>query len=175
MKRFYITGISGVGKSSVSEILNKKGIFSIDIDSVKDLCHWVKKDTQERSHWRPGKNIEWFESHEYICDKEKLVTLMTEGKDIVVVVGLADNQSDFLNLFDKVFLFYCNEEIFLKRIKGRTGHDFGKHDLEQEMILGWYKGFEKVVLDSGAIPINTDRPILEVVNELFKNFRKNSN
>ncbi|OGI60420.1 hypothetical protein A2641_00110 [Candidatus Nomurabacteria bacterium RIFCSPHIGHO2_01_FULL_37_25] len=173
MKKFYITGISGVGKSSVSEILNQKGIFSIDIDSVKNLCYWINKHTKEKSYWHPGKSSEWLESHQYICDKDKLIALMNTDKDIVVVVGLADNQSDFLNLFDKVFLFHCKEEIFLKRLDERNNNDFGKHSSEKEMILAWYKDFEKALLDWGVISINTDRPILDVVREViskFKNF-----
>jgi len=170
MKRFYITGISGTGKSSVAEKLKEKGIHTIDLDEVEGLCRWVNKHTKNISHWHPGIGGEFFESHEYICDKEKLVALMNESKDkdIVVVVGLADNQSEFLGLFDKIFLFYCDEEIFLKRIKNRTNHDFGKHDSEKEMILGWYRDYEKEMLGKGALPVNTAEPLDKVVDKILE-------
>src|SRR3989338_9637255 len=101
MKRFYITGVSGGGKSSVAEKLKEKGISTIDIDEVEGLCRWVHKNTKDISHWHPGIGGEFFESHQYLCDKEKLVALMNESKGMVVVVGLADNQSDLLDLLDR--------------------------------------------------------------------------
>lgn len=168
MKRFYITGISGTGKSSVALKLKEKGIPSIDIDGIKGLCRWVNKNTQEVRHWHPGIGGKFFETYEYVCNKEKLITLMNKYKDIVVVVGLADNQSDFLSLFDKIFLFHCDEKIFIKRIKDRTNNDFGKHKSEREMMLGWYKDFEKEMLKKGAIPINTQESLDIIVDKVIK-------
>jgi gluconate kinase len=40
MAKFLITGISGTGKSTVAEQLNKIGIKAIDIDSIDGMCHW---------------------------------------------------------------------------------------------------------------------------------------
>ncbi|OGI95789.1 hypothetical protein A2917_00555 [Candidatus Nomurabacteria bacterium RIFCSPLOWO2_01_FULL_42_17] len=168
--KIYITGVSGVGKSSVAEMLNKRGIYSIDIDGVEGLCHWINNDTLEKSGWHSGMDSGWFEKHEYICDKEKLINLMSDQKDTVVVCGQAYNYSDLWNLFDKVFLLHCSEEIFIKRITERTSHDFGKHNSEKEMILGWYKDFEKDILNKGAISINTDRPLADVVDEIVSKF-----
>jgi len=55
MKKIYITGISGTGKSTIAEELNKKGIYSIDIDSEKfNLCHWKNKETKEAVYFEYG-------------------------------------------------------------------------------------------------------------------------
>lgn len=170
MKKIYITGVSGVGKSSVAEKLKEKGIYTIDIDEVEGLCDWINNDTHKISYWYSGVDKEFFETHKYICDEKKLVALMNKGNnDIVVVVGLADNP-DFLNLFDKVFLFHCDEKVFLKRIKERTNNDFGKHESDQEMILDWYKDFNKDTLSKGAISINTDKALESVVEEVSSKF-----
>ena len=169
MKVFYITGISGAGKSSVVEKLSEKGVFSIDADSVKGLTHWIDKATGKISEWNPGMSQEWYRGHKYICDKEKLVNLIKNSpKEIVVVAGLFNNRSELRDLFNKVFLLQCKEETFLKRIIERENHNFGKHILEQENILSWYKNFEKETLNEGAIPINTDKPLDSVVGEIFK-------
>ena len=170
MKRFYITGVSGVGKSSVVEELKKKGIFTIDRDGVEGLCRWINKDTQKISEWRPGTEDIWYKKHKYICDKAKLINLMKD-KDIVVVAGLANNRSELWDLFDKVFLLHCKEETFIKRITERTSHDFGKHKLEKENILSWYKNFEKEIVEEGAIPIDTDKPLHAVVDEIIEQIR----
>jgi len=171
MKIFYITGISGVGKSSLTEKLAEKGVFSIDADSVKGLTHWIDNNTKGISKWHPGMSNNWYKKHKYICDKEKLINLInTSNKDNVVVAGLFGNRSELWDLFDKVFLLHCKEETFLKRIKERENHNLGKHILEKENILSWYKDFEKKVLEEGAIPINVDRPLVDVVDEIFSKF-----
>ena len=168
MKRFFITGISGVGKSSVAEKLTQRGISSIDIDDTEGLCRWVNNDTLETDQWHHGMTDEWYQKHKYICDKEKLINLMSNYKDTVVVVGLPSNHNELLYLFDKVFLLYCKEEIFLKRIEDRTSHDFGKHVLDRQNILSWYKNFEEKMLGKGAIAINTEESLDEVVSKVIK-------
>jgi adenylate kinase family enzyme len=171
MKRFYITGVSGVGKSSVAEKLAEKGIPSIDIDSIRGLCHWVNNDTQKIVEWRPGMSNAWYKKHQYICDKKKLINLMNSYKDIVAIAGLAYNRSELWNLFDKVFLLRCEKETFIKRITERENHDFGKHALEKENILSWYKNFEKKIVDEGAIPIDANEPLDAVVNKIIKHIK----
>lgn len=169
MIKFYITGVSGTGKTTTGEELVKQGIPIIDLDDVKDLCKWIHKDTGERSYWRPGIGKEFFENHEYICDRNQLEGLINQysDKEAVGVVGLADNLSEIIGLFDKIFIFYCSEETFIKRIEDRQNHDFGKHDSEKEMILTWYKDYKNEMLSKGAIPIDTAKPLSEVVNEVI--------
>lgn len=166
MKKYYITGISGNGKSTIARTLAQNGISSIDIDE-SNLCRWVNKETGEIAHWQPGTNKEFFEKHDYACDEERLFK-MIEGMDSpVFVVGLADNQKDYLDKFDKVFLFRCDPNILFERISDRDDNDFGKHEEEQNMILGWYERFEKEMVDRGAIAIDTSMPIDEVYEELI--------
>ncbi len=173
MIRFYITGVSGTGKSTAGEELARQGIPVIDLDDVKDLCKWIHKDTGERSHWRPGIGKEFFEKHEYVCDRKHLEELINRhlDKEAVGVVGLADNLPDIIDLFDKMFIFYCSEETFIKRIEDRQNHDFGKHDSEKEMILTWYKDYKEEMLAKGAIPINTEKSLKEVVGEVIQNIK----
>lgn len=170
MKNFFITGISGTGKSSILEKLKEKKIYTIDIDEINGLCQWINNNTLKIEKWEPGMTNEWYHDHKYICDKKKLIDLMNKSKDRVVVAGLPSNRRELLELFDKVFLLQCREETFLKRIKERTSHDFGKHILEQENIFSWYKDFEIDMLERGAIAINTDQPLEDVVEEVISKF-----
>jgi dephospho-CoA kinase len=169
MKVFFITGMPGTGKSSVVKNLAEKGIFPIDADSVKGLTHWVEKDTGEISTWNPGMSQDWYSKHKYICDKEKLIEIINSSPtNKVALAGLFGNRSELWNLFDKVFLLQCKEETFLKRMIERENHNFGKHILDQENVLSWHKNFEKEVLSEGALPVNTDKPLDLVVDEIIK-------
>lgn len=167
--KIFITGVSGTGKSTVVEHLQAKGIHAIDIDAVPGLCRWIHTGTKEVAHWHSGIGSEFFETHQYICDREKLIELMNQSSGPVVVAGVSDTQADNLfDLFDKIFLFRCDEDIFFGRIKDRTNHDFGKHESEQEMIRGWYKEFEQEMLDKGAVPIDTNQPIDAIVQRILQ-------
>jgi dephospho-CoA kinase len=162
MKKIYVTGIGGTGKSTVAKRLNEIGIPAIDIDKEKEigLCSWVHKKTGENAgRWHSERGAEFLETHDYICDPEKLKQLMNqyEGKsDVVVVVGLSDNQKDFLNLFDKVIFFDCDIETFLSRIDQREDNQFGKGEAERRMILEWYPELKQEMIELGAIVINVD-------------------
>ncbi len=170
MKKFFITGISGSGKSSILKELKLKGFSTIDIDDIEGLCTWVNNNTLKIEKWKHGMTDEWYNNHKYICDKEKLVNLMNKHNGVVVVACLPSNRRELLALFDKVFILQCAEDTFIKRIKERTNNDFGKHVLEQENLLSWYKNFETDMLARGAISINTDQSLMTVVNDIISKF-----
>jgi len=165
--KIYITGVSGTGKTTTAEKLREKGIHTIDLDGVPGLCRWVHAETKEVHRWHPGIGQEFLDTHEYICDRAMLIELMG-NHERVVVVGLTDNWLEIKDLFDKVFLFRCAEEVFLSRVRDRTNHDFGKDEAEQEMILGWYKEFEEEMLDAGAISIDASQPTDHIVRQLLQ-------
>ena len=157
------------------ELINR-GIVAFDIDTVEGLCHWRNRNNARRADYQPGIGKDWIEAHEWICDVEKLEKLLTEHGDTVVAVGIASNQDKYLYLFDKIFLLHCSEEIFLQRLTMREGdNEFAKDPSEQQQILTWYKDFEKHMLEQGAIPINTEAPLSEVVDKIFSEIRSYKN
>jgi len=168
MKKVYITGISGTGKSTISKILNSKGIYSVSIDETEGLCLWKNKVTGERPEYDAQLNKEFIEAHEWICDIEKLKKLFITDSKIIVVVGIASNQNDFLNLFDKVILLQCRPETFIQRILNRKDNDFGKDEGAQKFLLGQYEEFESDLIKKGATAVNVEGPIETVVETVIK-------
>ncbi len=167
-RKYYITGIAGTGKSTIASELKKLGFEVYDIDAVVGLCHWRHKLTREEAKYHTGVGKDWLEAHQWICDEEKLTNLINKNHNSdTVVVGIASNQDSYLGLFDKIFLLYCSEETFIKRINSRNdGNNFGKDESEQEHILGWYEDFQAKIENLGAILINTDAPLERVVNRI---------
>ena len=155
MKKFYITGVSGTGKTAISKVLNERNIYSFDIDAIPDLCHWVNKESGKQADWSPG-----------ICNPEMLQDLLKKQTQDVVVVGVASNQDDYLDLFDEVFLLQSSEETFLDRIRRREDNEFGKDSAEQEIILSYYKDFEKSLLNKGVISVNTEDSISDAIEKI---------
>ena len=168
MKRYYISGIAGTGKSAVGREFKKLGYEVYDIDAIEGLCHWRHKKTGVKTKYNTGVGKEWLEVHEWICDEEKLKELLARNPEkSKIVVGIASNQNKFISLFDKVFLLYCSPETFIKRINTRNdGNYFGKDKSEQEQLLEWYKDFQQRMERLGAISINTEFPLEKVVENI---------
>lgn len=169
MKKIYITGVSGTGKTTVAKELEKRGLYAISIDEVENLCAWVNKKTGEKDG---GKNTvlngEFVDTHDWICDIEYLKKLLDTDVNIAFVLGMAGNQEEFLHLFDKTLLLQCSPETFCKRIESRTDNDFGKDKQIQQQILDRYQPYAEEMLSKGAIPIDTEKGINEVVEEIIK-------
>lgn len=167
MKKFYVTGVSGTGKSALVKELGKRGVRAFDIDAVPGLCHWKNKVTGERAKYQSGVGKDWIEAHEWICDKDTLMKLLDDRGDTIIIAGIASNQDEYFDLFDKVFLLHCGEKIFLHRLGTRKENEFGKEESEQEEIVNWYKDFEDKMIKKGAVPINTEAPVSSVTDQII--------
>lgn len=168
MKKIYITGVLGTGKSTIAKELEKRGLHVISIDAVKGLCCWRNKKTGKEMQYNFDGDKEWFENYGWTCDVEKLKELINIDEKIIIVTGIADNQNSYLDLFDKLFVLRCKPEIFLKRvIERKTDNLFGKSLQEREYLLGFYQDFEKDLLERGAVPVNAEMPIENVADKII--------
>ena len=166
MKNFYITGISGTGKTTIANILKEKGIQAYSIDEVPKLCFWVNKNDEKIVDYEAKLDQTFINSNKWICDVKMLKDILNqEGK--VVMLGHTENEKDFLNLFDKIILLRSKPETFLKRILERKDNDFGKEKTVQEYLLKTYQEFESDVLDRGAVSVDADEPLDIVVNNII--------
>lgn len=168
MKKIYITGISGTGKTTIAKKMEQKGLSVISIDEVPDLCFWIDKETKEKVKGNIELNKAFIDMHDWYCDVNYLRDLMNEAINLVFVLGIASNQNDFLNLFDKTILLQCKPEIFILRIENRIDNNFGKDKSAQESILGWYKKFEEEMIKNGAVSIDAEKSVDEIIEEIVK-------
>ncbi len=168
MNKFYITGVSGTGKSTLVEELCKRGVRALDIDEIDNLCHWKNKISGEKAQYQYGIGKDWLEAHDYTCEVVELKKLLdTQRNTSVIIAGVASNQDEYLNLFNKVFLLHCQEETFLHRLNARDNNEFAKEKSEQEHVLSWYKEFEDKMRKKGAIPISTEGSISGVADQIM--------
>lgn len=161
--KIYVTGVAGSGKSSIVRALSAEGIAAVDMDL--GLCHWENRETGGMAGWEPGRSEEWYASHGWMCDTPELENILDTNENIVVV-GLSSNQEEYLARFDKVFILHCSPETVIARLNARTDSDYGKHPAEQARLLAWQKTFEAEMVAKGAIPLDADRPLAEVVADI---------
>ena len=62
MKKVYITGVSGTGKSTITEELARRGIFAVSTDAIEGLCCWRNKKTREKIKYDFNGDENWFEN-----------------------------------------------------------------------------------------------------------------
>lgn len=169
MKKIFITGVSGTGKTTIAKELEKRGYYAISIDEVEGLCSWINQETGQKSGGKEVEmNAEFVDKHNWICNTEHLNKLLSKEVDVVFVLGRATNQEDFLHIFDKILLLQCSPETFCKRIEMRTDNTFGKNKKVQQQVIDGYKPYTEKMLGKGAIPIDTEKPINEVVDEVIQ-------
>jgi GrpB-like predicted nucleotidyltransferase (UPF0157 family)/dephospho-CoA kinase len=164
--KVFVTGISGTGKTSIANALNLKGIKAFSMDEVDGLCQWINRETGDIVDYEAKLDRDFIDSHIWVCNTDKLKNLI-EGQEGVAVLGMAENQNEFLSLFDKILLLQCAPETFLSRIERREDNIFGKDKTAQGYILETYREFENDMLEKGAISINVEKPFDEVEERII--------
>lgn len=120
MKRIFITGMSGTGKSSVLEELRQRGFEAIDTD-YDDWCEEAIDPNTGESDW--------------VWREERMRNLLTAPlKTALFVSGCRTNQRNFYPFFDYKILFSAPLEVILKRVVKRSSNPYGQSEEERAEI-----------------------------------------
>ena len=166
-KNILVTGVSGTGKSTVYVELKKRGVEAIGIDENTELSYWVNKKTKEVVAWEKDFTDEFISNHDWVCNVPVLSDLVEKAKKTVVVCGSSDNIVECMGLFEMTLLLKCSPETFTSRIKSRVDNDYGQDESTKKALLGYYKKYNQDCLDAGAVIIDAEQSIDEVVNKVL--------
>lgn len=168
--RIFITGISGVGKTTALAELQARGFAVIDLDAT-GICRWRERSTKEFVEYgTDGRDSKWLAGHEWHCESSKLGTLLScirEDKYLFVSGAiLTENLEEIMREFDEVFLLTARDEVIKQRITERSNNHFGRKEDEQSFIL---KQGRRLISKLGNVnKINTERPTEPVVDDILK-------
>ncbi|MFO0920836.1 MAG: AAA family ATPase [Candidatus Saccharimonadales bacterium] len=170
MSLIYVTGIAGAGKSAVCEELTKRGFEAHEGDD--NLSAFYNNETGEITD-RPttvtDRTPEWRAEHTWKMSKEALQKLKASSDHKpVFVCGVASNENEYIDVFDKVFALDVDIETLMHRITTRTTGDFGKSPHEMETLLNWHKSTGEYYRKIGAYIVNTSKPLNEVVDVIVE-------
>lgn len=165
MKKVFITGISGTGKTAIAKALKEKGVNAIDMD-MYDLCYWISNDDGKKVDYEATLNRAFIDSHVWVCDTN-LLKNMLDTEETIVMLGHPENTDEILPFFDKTVLLQCKPETFLKRIMNRQNNDFGKDETAQQHLLDTYEKFENDTLSKGAVSVSVEEPLSEVIDKIM--------
>lgn len=114
--RILLTGMSGVGKSTLVALLRARGHAAVDLDDGY---------TTESSNL-PGEVL-WLE--------DRVRELLDGPEEVLFVAGCASNQGVFRADFDRTVLLSAPPEVIRARLRDRDTNNFGKTPEQEAQVL----------------------------------------
>ncbi|MDQ2972861.1 MAG: AAA family ATPase [bacterium] len=175
MSLIYVTGISGSGKSTVKAELVRRGYSALDVDE-DNFKSWYNRKTdelaKEQKTWEEAEaDRNWHEQHWLKIERsrvKKLHEVSMQSSSPVFLTGSTPNDKDILDLFDRVIFLQVSNKTLKHRILTRTNNSYGKHPDDLKDILIWNSTAEAQNINYGAVSIDAERPIGQVVNDILQ-------
>ncbi|MDR9776747.1 AAA family ATPase [Rhizobium hidalgonense] len=169
VKNYLIEGVSGTGKTTVAEELQRCGYHVIHGD--RELAYVGDPDTGKplSADDSVADSLEWKQAH-HIWDVEKVRSVIADqGKAIFFFCGGSRNFSRFIDLFDGVFVLDVDLDTLNRRLAGRPEDEFGGRPAERALIVRLHATKEDIP-NCGAV-IDATRPLAVVVDEILSKCR----
>lgn len=145
-----MTGMSGVGKSTVLAELARRGHRVVDTDEGDWIEHvTIPGQSEPEPVWRAD---------------QMSVLLDTRDFGTLFVAGTVANQGAFYERFDAVVLLSAPLEVTLERLATRTTNDFGKSVADRARVVADHAAVEPLLRRRATVEIDTRRPLHDVVD-----------
>lgn len=153
MKRVLVTGMSGVGKSTLLAELAARGYRTVDTD-YGDYFETI--DGEEL--WREARIDE---------------LLSTEDPSgILIVAGTTRNQVAFYSRFDHVVLLSAPADVLVQRLRTRTNNPYGRRDAEIAETLTYLAEVEPLLRASATLEVVTTVGVGAVADAVLAHVRQ---
>jgi shikimate kinase len=141
MVHVLITGMSGVGKSTVLAELACRGHATIDTD----YDGWVLAD----GTW----------------DEQRIGELLASTSS-VIVSGTVANQGRFYDQFSAVVMLSAPLEILIERVAQRTDNPYGRSEEDQAEIREYVREIEPLLRDGATVELDGRLPVSALADDI---------
>lgn len=172
-KSILITGVPGVGKSTVCSALKDRGYSAYDMEEIEGLFTMIHPETGDPFDDYDPNDLEDTKKGEWICDTAQLQRhVQNNSRSLTFYGGLPSNWKDLLPLFDEVVLLTVGEDVLRKRLSSRTTNNFGRAPEVQEQVLSWKAWWEKKLREDGTIVVDAEKSLSETTTTVLDEIAK---
>ena len=162
MNKYLVTGRAGSGKSEVNTELQQRNQNSLDTDKKPGLASW--RDLASGERVKVGAFVDSSKTG-WMWDNSVLRGIL-QAKKKLILCGSADNDLEYFELFDKVYVLTLDPETQRQRLTERPS-SYGKDLAMQDKIIAEQTQFVADSMKLGAVAIDNTRPIKTVVDEIL--------
>ena len=156
---YLIEGLSGTGKTSVCDELQRRGHHAIHGD--RELAYVGDPETGE-----PMESGGGHEHHIWNVDTVKAL-VANQNEAATFFCGGSRNFSKFIDLFDGVFVLDVDLATLNRRLDDRPDDEWGGgNPTERELIVHFHQ--TKTDVPENGVVIDATAPIEHVVNEILR-------
>ena len=167
VRNYLIEGLSGAGKTTVAEELERRGYHVIHGD--RELAYRGDPETGEPLDGPPPESatdgVTWGYEH-WIWPVEKVKSLVADQRNAMsFFCGGSRNFPRFIDLFDEIFVLDVDLDTLNRRLAARPEDEFGGKPAERELTVRLHATKEDV--PKNAVSIDATQPIARVVDEIL--------
>lgn len=152
VRNYLIDGISGAGKTTVAEELQRRGYDVVHGDRV--LAYIGDPVTGEALNGPPenvADHIAWNYDH-WIWPVDKVRSLIADDSHpVTFFCGGSQNSALYIDLFDGVFVLHVDRDTLGRRLDKRPDDEFGGKPTEQDFVLQLHASGNCLVASGVAI------------------------
>jgi adenylate kinase family enzyme len=168
MSAVIITGCSGAGKTTIADVLARRGLAAIDADDDPLLARTVDDAGQVVEEEPEAPDLAWLSRHSWAWDPARLDELIRAAAPATLYVcGGAANELELADRFTQMFLLEMDEPTMLARIDARPDNDWGRIGDTREWLRRFLPGYQARLRAFGAIPIDARQPLDQVVDAIL--------
>ena len=162
IRNFLIEGVSGTGKTSVCNELQRRGYHAIHGD--RELAYQGDPETGTPTDGA---------AHEHHIWRVAQVKALAANQDEAVTFfcGGSRNFSKFIDLFDGVFVLEVDLDTLIRRLEERPEDEWGGKKAERELIARLHHTKEDI--PKSGIIIDATAPLEHVVDEIIRQSEAN--
>jgi len=157
-RNYLVEGLSGTGKTSVCDELQRRGYHAIHGD--RELAYQGDPESGEPTEGGGHENHIWKVDtvKALVADQDEAVTFFCGG---------SRNFTRFLDLFDGVFVLEVDLATLQRRLDERPDDEWGGgRPTERERIVRWHQ--TKADVPANGVTIDATAPIEQVVDEILR-------
>lgn len=168
MPLVWVTGTSGVGKSTVCALLKSLGQLTVDAD-WEGYNHWVDRTSGQVVVDPPDPvPVGWLDRFAWRISRAQVEALAARTHDnTAFLCATVENETDVWDLFDLVVCLVIDNETLRDRLLTRTTNTFGKHPEELAAALEHNDDVEPTYRRLGATIIDGTKPPAEVADAIL--------